>query len=132
VSNSDILRRGYAAFASGDMPHVLALFDDHTEWIAAAGSIFAGSYTGVDEIVRNIFMRLGSEWDEYLVEPDTFICEGDDVAVLGWLSGTYKATGAAFRARFVHWWTMTDGRASRFEEIADTVKVAEAVSPKGA
>ena len=52
----------------------------------------------------------------------------DQVAALGWLSGKYKATGVTFRARFVHWWTMADGRATRFEAIEDTAKMAEAVS----
>jgi ketosteroid isomerase-like protein len=130
MSNADILRSAYDAFASGDIPQVLATFDDDIEWIEAAGYIYAGTYTGIDDIVQNVFTRLGSEWDAFLVEPDTFICEGDQVAALGWLSGTYKATGIAFRARFVHWWTMTDGRASRMESILDSVKLAEAVSPQ--
>jgi len=52
----------------------------------------------------------------------------DQVAALGWLSGKYKATGVTFRARFVHWWTMLEGRATRFEAVEDTVKIAEAVS----
>ena len=51
------------------------------------------------------------------------------MAALGWLSGTYRATGISFRARFVHWWTMTDGRATRFEAIEDTAQMAAAVSP---
>ena len=128
MSNADILRRGYAAFTAGDLPEVLALFHENIEWIEPAGHIYAGTFTGADAIVQNVFMPLGSEWDSYLAEPDTFICEGDQVAALGWLSGTYKATGIAFRARFAHWWTMSDGRATRFEAIEDTVKIAEAVS----
>lgn len=130
MSNTDIIRGGYAAFASGDIPQVLALFDDNIEWIEAAGFIYAGTYTGADDIVQNVFMPLGSEWDSYRVEPDTLICEGDQVAALGWYSGTYKATGIAFRARFVHWWTLTNGRVSRFEQIVDSVKVAEAFAPQ--
>lgn len=129
VTNTDILRQAYAAFAAGDIPKVLALFDDDTEWVEPAGHIYAGTSIGADAIVQNVLMRLGSEWDSYGVQPDTFIAEGDQVAALGWLSGTYKETGIAFRARFAHWWTMTDGRATRFEAIEDTVKIAEAVTP---
>jgi ketosteroid isomerase-like protein len=127
VNNTDILRRAYAAFAAGDVPQVLASFHDHIEWTEPAGHILAGTFTGADEIVQNVFVPLGTEWGSYLVEPDSFIEEGDHVAALGWVSGTYKATGVAFRARFVHWWTMSDGRATHFEAIEDTVKVAEAV-----
>lgn len=128
MSNTDILRRAYAAFASGDMPTVMASLHAEIEWTEPAGHIYAGTFTGADAIVHNVLMPLGSEWESYLVEPDTFIAEGDKVAALGWVSGKYKATGIAFRARFVHWWTISDGRATRFEAIEDTVKIAEAVS----
>ena len=130
MSNADILRRGYAAFASGDIPQVLSMFHEDIEWIEAAGYIYAGTYTGAEDIVQNIFVPLGTEWEGFRVEPDSFICEGEDVATRGWLSGTYKATGIAFRARFVHWWTMTDGRATRMESILDSAKLVEAVSPQ--
>lgn len=129
VSNSNIIRGAYAAFASGDIPQVLATCNDDIVWVEAAGYIYGGTYTGAEAIVQNVFTRLGSEWNEFLVEPDTLLSEGDQVAALGWFSGTYKATDIAFRARFVHWFTMADGRVSRFESIPDSVKVAEAVSP---
>ena len=129
MSNTDVIRRAYAAFASGDIPQVLATFNDDIEWVEAAGYIYAGTYTGAEAVVQNVITRLGSEWDTFLVEPDTFVSEGDQVVALGWVSGTYKATGIAFRARYVHWFAMTDGRVSRFESILDSVKVAEAVSP---
>ena len=131
MSNTDVLRRAYAAFAAGDIPAVLASLHDRIEWIEPAGHLYAGTFTGADAIVQKVFIPLGTEWDSYLVEPDSFIGEGDQVAALGWVSGTYKATGIAFRARFVHWWTMTDGRATRFEAIEDTVKIDEAVSVQG-
>jgi ketosteroid isomerase-like protein len=130
MSDTDIIRNGYAAFAVGDVPRVLAIFDDNIEWTQTAGHIYAGTYIGADAIVQNVFAPLGSELESYRVEPDTFISEGDQLAVLGWVSGTYRETGIAFRARFVHWWTMTNGRAARFEAIEDTVKIAGAVSPQ--
>jgi ketosteroid isomerase-like protein len=129
VSSTEIISDAYAAFAAGDMPKVLAVLDDGIEWIEPAGHIYAGTSTGADAVVRDVFMRLAGEWDSYLVEPETFICEGDQVAALGWLSGTHKRTGIPFHARFIHWWTITDGRATRFEAVEDTVKIAEAASP---
>jgi ketosteroid isomerase-like protein len=55
------------------------------------------------------------------------ISDGDQVAALGWYSGTYKQTGRSFRARFAHWYTVTDGKIARFEQVADTSKVNEAL-----
>jgi uncharacterized protein len=130
MSNTEVLRRAYDAFASGDIPTVLASFHDKIEWTEQTGHLYAGTYTGPDAIVQSIFVPLGTEWDSFRVDPDTFIEEGDQVAALGWLSGTYKATGIFVRARFVHWWTMTDGRATRFEAIEDTVTMAQAFSPR--
>jgi ketosteroid isomerase-like protein len=128
MSNTDIIRGAYDAFAAGDVPAVLAVLHDDVEWTQPAGHPYAGTYTGPDAIVQNVLMPLASEWDSFRVEPDALIGEGDQVAARGWLSGTYQATGVAFRARFVHWWAMTGGRATRFEAIEDTVKMAEAVS----
>jgi uncharacterized protein len=62
-----------------------------------------------------LFMRLGTEWDGYNAVPDLVIGDGDRVAARGWYSGTYKQTGKSFLARFVHWYTVTDGKIVRFE-----------------
>ena len=127
MSNTDIISKAYAAFASGDVPQVLAVLDDGIEWTEAAGFPYAGTYVGADAIVQNVFMRLGTEWDQYQVKPDLLIAEGDQVAALGWYSGTYKKTGRAFKARFVHWWKLADGRVTSFEQVVDSAKVNEAL-----
>jgi len=129
MSNTDIISKAYAAFASGDVPQVLAVLDDGIEWTEAAGFPYAGTYVGADAIVQNVFMRLGTEWDQYQVKPDLLIAEGDQVAALGWYSGTYKKTGRAFKARFVHWWKLADGRVISFEQVVDSAKVNEALVP---
>jgi ketosteroid isomerase-like protein len=46
----------------------------------------------------------------------------------GWYTGRYQATGLEFRARFVHWWTVINGKITRFEQIVDSLKVAEAIA----
>jgi ketosteroid isomerase-like protein len=56
--------------------------------------------------------------------------DGDRVAVLGWYTGTYKETGRSFRARFTHWWKVSDGKLSGFELVVDSVKMQEAMSAR--
>lgn len=80
---------------------------------------------GADAIVANVFMRLGTEWDGYKAEPELVISDGDQVAARGWYSGTNKQTGKPFRARFVHWYTVTNGKIARFEQVVDSSKVNE-------
>jgi uncharacterized protein len=71
--------------------------------------------------------RLGTEWDGFTAEPDRVISDGNQAAARGWYSGTYKQTGKSFRARFVHWYTVTDGKIARFEQVVDSSKVNEAL-----
>jgi uncharacterized protein len=127
MSNVDVVNRVYAGFAAGDIKAVVATFADDIEWTEAAGFPYAGTFVGADAIVANVFMRLGTEWDGYKAEPDLVIGDGDQVAASGWYSGTYKQTGKAFRARFVHWYTVTDGKIARFEQVVDSSKVNEAL-----
>jgi uncharacterized protein len=125
MSNVDVVNRVYAGFAAGDIGAVTATFADDIEWTEADGFPYAGTYVGTDAIVANVFMRLGTEWDAYKAAPDLVISDGDQVAARGWYSGTYKQTGKPFRARFVHWYTITEGKIARFEQVVDSSKVNE-------
>ena len=57
MSNTDILRGAYAAFATGDIPKVLAVLHDTVEWTEPAGHLYAGTSVGADAIVQNVFIR---------------------------------------------------------------------------
>ena len=125
MSNVDVVNRVYAGFAAGDIGAVTATFADDIEWTEASGFPYAGTYVGTEAIVQNVFMRLGTEWDGYKAAPDLVISEGDQVAARGWYSGVYKQTGKSFRARFVHWYTVTGGKITRFEQVVDSSRVNE-------
>jgi len=128
MTNVDIISSAYAAFANGDVPAVLATFADDITWTEAAGFIYAGTYVGGEAIVQNVFMRMATEWDSYQVKPESLIGEGDLVAALGWYEATYKETGRSFRARFVHWWKLTDDKITSFEQIVDSAVTQSAVT----
>jgi hypothetical protein len=126
MSNADVVNRVYAGFAASDINAVVAAFADDIEWTEAAGYPYAGTFVGAEAIVANVFIRLGTEWDGYKAGPNLVISDGDQVAALGWYSGTYKQTGKSFRARFVHYYTVTDGKIACFEQVVDSSKVNEA------
>jgi hypothetical protein len=113
----------YAAFATGDVPAVVALLDDGIEWTEAAGFIYAGTYRGPDEVLTGVFARLGGEWDGYKAEPSYIVGDGDDAVAIGTYSGTYKQTGKSFSARFAHAITVRDGKIVRFEQVVDSAQV---------
>lgn len=127
MTTADVVKRLYEGFAQGDIPAVLGVLDSGIEWTEAAGFPYAGTYYGHDEVLQGVFARLGSEWDGFAAVPDLIISDGDQAAARGWYSGTYKETNRSMNARFVHWFTVTDDKIVRFEQIVDSVKVQEAL-----
>jgi len=121
------MREGYGNFAKGNIPAVLAIFDSDIEWTEAAGFPYGGTYRGPDEINREVFMKLGTEWDGFSVKAREFLDAGEKIVVLGQYSGTYKATGKSFEADFAHVWTVRGGKAVKFVQYTDTALVQEAL-----
>ena len=124
----DVVRTMYQAMATGDIPGALATLAPDVRWTEAAGFPYAGTYVGPDEVAEQVWARLGGEWDGFKAAPDLIIGDGDQVAALGWYSGTWNRTGVAFTARYVHWFTVSGGLITRFEQVCDTAQVATALS----
>jgi ketosteroid isomerase-like protein len=122
----EIIQEHYAASARGDLDAMLAPLGPAAEWIEMAGFPYTGTYRGVDEIRDGVFARIGSEWTDYQAVPEELVATGEHVIAFGTYSGTFTATGRSMRARFVHHWTVRDGRVVRFEQFTDThlVRVA--------
>lgn len=123
----DAVHGVYDAFAKGDIPTVLGFLAPDIEWTEAEGFPYGGTYKGPNAVLEGVFMRLGTEWDGYSAVPDEFIDAGDTVVVLGKYSGKYKATGKSFQANFAHVWNVREGKAFKFRQYTDTLKVHEAL-----
>lgn len=121
------IEAAYDGFAQGDPGPLFGLFDAKTEWTEAAGVPYAGTYIGPDDIGQNVFGRLQTEWDEFIVAPDSIVVQGDRAVSIGTFSGMYKATGKPFSARFAHVWQFSGDKLSRFENIVDSAKLNEAL-----
>lgn len=126
--NVTALRTGYAAFAARDVPMVLALLDPDVRWVETAGGPFAGTFFGPEDVAQGVFARVAVEWSEFHVEPDDYIAAGDSVAVLGTYRGTYRATGKAMTARFVHVYRFREGRIVRYESVDDSASLNSALA----
>ena len=120
ASNLDVVRGIYAGFAAGDIPAVLSALAPDVHWTEAEGGPYGGVSIGPDAVLRDVFMRLGGEWDGFAAVPGQFVVEGDTVVALGDYSGTYRATGKSFRAPFAHVWKLAGGRAASFHQHTDT------------
>ncbi|HYW52249.1 MAG TPA: nuclear transport factor 2 family protein [Gemmatimonadaceae bacterium] len=119
--NTTIARALYDAFAASDVPAVLGAMSPEIRWVEAAGGPYGGVSNGPTEVLQNVFMKLGTEWDGFAAVPHSFVSEGDMVVALGDYSATFKATGKSFTAPFAHVWTFQNGKAIGFQQHTDTV-----------
>ena len=127
MTNLNLIKSVYEAFATGDIPAVLGALSPDIAWTEAEGFPYGGTYNSPKAVLEGVFMRLGSEWEGFAAVPDEFIDGGDTVVVLGKYSGKYKATGKSFQANFAHVWKMQDGKAAQFIQYVDTLLVHRAV-----
>jgi ketosteroid isomerase-like protein len=129
MSDIELVKRSYEAFARDDLDGVLADMHPEIEWHQAQGLPHGGYYRGLDEVRRNIFEPLDGEWwEEFSADPDEFLDAGSQVVVLGRYRGVAKGSGKRLDVPFVHVWTVEGDKAVRFRQFLDTRGWVEALS----
>ena len=128
MSNKEIVQGLYQSFASGDVPAVIAAFADDISWTEADGFPLAGTYIGPQAVVENVFMRLGEFSDNWSVQVDRFVAEGDTVIADGRYTWNHKETGEPCAVRMAHVWTFVDGKVTAFLQHVDTARVRELIA----
>ena len=117
-ANVEALQRGYEALNRGDLSVVLELLDPDIEWHEPEPSPDAGTHTG-----RDSFERFFSSWidsfDGFRVEPEQVVERDDKLIAVVHQSGRGRASGVQVDARLAHLWTIKDGRAIRWEAVAN-------------
>lgn len=127
--NVNLVRRMYEAFGRGDIQTVMAALDPQVEWREAENFIYADGnpYVGHAAVLEGVFGRLGEEWEGFTVSPEGVLDAGDTAVGHGYYSGTYKKTGTRVRAQFAHFFTIRDGKVSKFQQYTDTAQFQKAV-----
>ena len=127
MTNLEIIKSTYEGKTSEENGENLAKYvAENISWTEAKGFPYAGTYIGLDNVTKNVFSRLGSEWVDYKFTPEDYIASNDKVVAYGTYSGTYKLTGKAFTARVAHVWKLKDKKIISFEQFVDSKTVAEA------
>lgn len=126
--NLDIIKRHYAASAAGDLAGMLADVADDVRWTEMAGFPCAGSWTGRQQIISNVFQLLARDWINYRFELERLYDAGDSIIASGEYAGVFRATGKTMRARVVHIWQLEDGKIRAFEQFTDTLLVRQAMA----
>jgi ketosteroid isomerase-like protein len=125
-TNVELVRGVYDAFADGDVDAVFAAMKPDIEWDESEGMPYGGVYYGREAIVANVFGPILADVEGFTAAPDEVVAL-DDARVMA--RGRHGGTGAAgpVDARFVHIWTVADGKVSRYEQLADTGRFCDAV-----
>jgi len=77
--NKEVIKRGYAAFASGDIETVMSLFDDDIEWVQPGASAISGTFHGKAEVMEYLG-RLAEK--SMSVSVSQLVAEGDTVVAI--------------------------------------------------
>ena len=124
--NIDLIGKIYVAFNGRDYEGVLTNFSDDFKWISADNSPLAdlSPYSGVNAIREGVFGRIAAAFELLTVDADE-IFEGDGrVVVLGYYHGKFRGKTDEFRTQVAHIWTVRDGKATKFQQYTDTLKIA--------
>ena len=128
MTNKDLIQSLYQSFASGDVPAVLAKFDDNITWTESDGFPLAGTYVGPQAVLEGVFMRLGEFSDNWAVVVDRLIADGDTVIADGKYTWDHKESGEPCEVRMAHIWTLADGKAISFLQHVDSATVRDLIS----
>ena len=131
MDNVKLLKNIYDAFGRGDIPTVLAAMSPDIKWYEAENNPYMPSGEAVvgPDVVNDLFMRLGAEWDGFTIHLRTFHGAGDSIIVEARYSGTYKSTGKRMDAQVCHVWDVKDGKLTRFQQYVDTAKLRDVMGP---
>jgi uncharacterized protein len=120
MTNTEIVKKAYECFGTGDIAGLLDLNADDIKWTipTVEHAEFSGSRTG-KKAVGEFFQQLAEAEDFSHFAPNEFIAEGDRVVVLGSSTATVKTTGRTFSTDWVHIFTVKNGKITTFLEFFD-------------
>ena len=121
------IKQLYTSLGERDYEAVMSNLADDCVWIVADNSPLAdrSPYNGIAEIRSGVFERLTGGFDKLIFETDEiFEGEGQRIIALGYYYGKFHGAVDEFRAQVAHVWTLSDGRAVKFQQYLDTLQVA--------
>lgn len=124
----------YKAFAKGDIPGALAPMDPNIEWNEAESFPYAdrNPYIGPQAVLDGVFARIGQEWEYWnLTGIELHEMLNDKVLATLRYQAKCKKNGAVIDAQVAHFWTLKDGKITRFQQYADTDQVVRAERDTG-
>jgi uncharacterized protein len=125
--NVESVRRGYEAFARGDLDAVLAVLDPDVDWRPAIAPILGVETLRGREGVRKFFTEdLFEGFDEFRAEPLSFEDFGEAVLVMVRYTGRGESTGLELDQIFATVYTLRNGRTVTMKDYPTRATALEA------
>lgn len=125
-SNLETVAGLYRSFADGDIDAVVDTWAPDIELIESEGLIGSGTFRGADEILKNVFSGIATDWADVSVIPKRHIDGGDSVVTLFVWRGTNVGTGKFVEFRGAHVFDFESGKIARWTSYADSALFNEA------
>jgi ketosteroid isomerase-like protein len=110
--NVELLRKGYAAYGSGDIDVLNELFADDIRWHVAGRSPLAGDYEGRDQVFGFFGKLMELSGGTAKLEVHEVLANDDHGVVL--VTGTASRNGQTFTGPDVHTFHLRDGKVVEF------------------
>jgi uncharacterized protein len=121
--NAEALRKGYEAFAAGDMETVAALLADDIAWHQAGSGPLSGDFAGRDAVFGN-FAQLAELTAGTFGQEIHDLLANDDHSVV--LVEAWWEQPRPFRGKSVHVWHVKDGIATEAWLVGQDQTAADA------
>lgn len=105
--NADLLRRGYAAFSSGDIATLSEVFAEDITWIASGDTPLSGEFHGQEAVFGN-FARIPELTSDFDMEVHDVLANDDHAVAL--VTMHVERDGKALDGNAVHIYHVDDGR----------------------
>ena len=109
--NIETAKKGYAAFAAGDLETAMSDLDDNVEWVVLGNSTVSGTYRGKAEVTE-LFAKVAEQ--SFTTTPSRFLADDDVVVVLT------QVTAGGESAPQADVVTFRDGKIVKEQNLGDT------------
>jgi uncharacterized protein len=130
LDNLKIVRDAYLAYRDRNFDALRNCLAKDVKWFAIGPPDLiatAGTRYGHDQ-VQQYFVTLDCMEDIQSFEPEEFIVEGDKVVAMGDLERRVDSTGSLLQSRWIHVFTLRNGKISDFRSFYDIAAAVTALA----
>jgi len=113
--NAELIRRGYDAFADGDLATALTILDQDITWHVPGRGPLSGDYKGHDEVMGFFVKTMELSDGTFTIDIDDIITGGDRVVVLCTVAA--ERHGCCWSSPEIHVWRVANNTAVDFREF---------------